>query len=191
MSDVLLKDTADATLGVPGNPLVSGTQIRRVSASKTRPANTTTYASGDVINESASAGTVFTFTNAALANGGGGIIRNVLITSSSFPTTKLAAAELFLFHVAPVADNDNAAATLTEAELANCIGVVVTPATPYAGDAQADAAGSCVYQTACNLPFVCTASSRNIYGVLIARNAYVPVSAEVISITLIIECSGN
>lgn len=168
-------------------PPVFGTQVRRVLATKTRPANTTPYASGDVISD----GSVFSFINAALVNGGGGIIRNVMIISSSFPTTKLAAAELFLFHVAPNSDADNSPATISEGELANLIGVSVTPATPYAGDARADSAGSSVYQTAVNLPFLCREDSRDIYGVLIVRNAYVPISGETFTIILTIECSAN
>ena len=45
---------------------------RKVTATFTRPANTTAYAAGDVVNDSVSAPTVITFSGCAAAPGLGG-----------------------------------------------------------------------------------------------------------------------
>lgn len=157
----------------------------KITASKTRPSDTTAYASGDVINESTTAGTVWTFDNCARENGGGGVISRVLVGDSANQSTK-AVLELWLFTATLTADFDNAAFTPTDAEMLTLVGVVQLP-NVFVGDATSGAGGNCVYSSGqIHLPFECAAASETLYGVLVPRNAYTPVSAEVFDITLVI-----
>ena len=164
---------------------VVGGYTTKVSASKTRPSDTTAYAAGDVLNESTSAGTVFTLDNCARYNAGTGVITGALIQDSANQSTK-AQLELWLFSVAPTSDNDNAVFTPTDSELDNLVGVISFPET-YVGDATSGAGGNCVYSAGqVNIPFSCAAADDQLYGVVVVRNAYTPVSAEVFRVSLLI-----
>ncbi len=154
-----------------------------VQAGKTRPADTTAYAAGDVANESTSAGTSISFANCVRANGGSGTILSAFLVSSAGQATK-GSFELWLFNADPGADNDNAVFTPTDAEMLTLVGII--PFTvAYVGDATSGAGGNCIYpSTPLSLPFVCGGSTTTLYGVLVVRNAYTPVSAEVFTATL-------
>jgi hypothetical protein len=152
-----------------------------VSTSFTRPADTTAYAAGDAVTNSTSSPVVMTFANCARYSGGGGVISSVGMLDSASVATK-GSFELWLFTVAPTPDNDNAVFTPTDAELASCVGVYPL-ITNYVGDATAGAGGNAVYESAEKLrPFVCATTS--LFGLLVVRNAYVPVSAEVFTLFL-------
>jgi hypothetical protein len=166
-----------------GHMLVTNGTRTRITASKTRPADTNAYAVQDVINESTSAGTGWTFTSLGRINGNGGVIDRVHLVSSANPTTKLQAA-LYLFNAAPVADNDNAAFTPSDGELANLIGIVQFPLT-FVGDATSGAGGNVVYSSGqIHVPYVCASDGTSLFGVLVALNAYTPVSAEAFTIMI-------
>jgi hypothetical protein len=157
-----------------------------IKTTKTRPSDTTTYANGDVVNESASAGTVWTFSNVGRVKGGSGIITNALLISSANQSTK-PSLELWLFTVAPTSDNDNSNFTPTDAELQYFIGAPIAflDTNSYVGDATSGAGGNIVIPSASvNLAFDCVDTSRDLYGCLIARNAYVPVSGEQFTVIL-------
>jgi hypothetical protein len=154
-----------------------------INASVTRPADTNAYAAGDAVTDSTSAPTVITFTNAAKQNNGGGTIVSAELIDSANQSTK-AVFELWLFDTTVTPDNDNAACTPTDAELATLVGIIPFDVS-YVGDAQSGASGNAVYQAQhLNLPFKAGASSRNLFGLLVVRNAYTPVSAEVFTIRL-------
>ena len=96
--------------------------------------------------------------------------------------------ELWLFDTTFTPDNDNTPFTPTDAEEATLVAVV--PLTlSYVGDATAGAGGNAVYVGTIDrpLPFVTGASSRNLFGALVVRNVYTPVSAEVFTVRLFIE----
>lgn len=156
------------------------------SATFTRPADTTAYTSGDVVNNSTSAPVIMTFPNAG--SGEGAIIQTATLFSSANQATKLAG-ELWLFDTAMTMDNDNAVFTPTDAESLTLIAVIAFPASAWVvGDATSGASGNAL----CNaqqlyIPFRTVLGATpdpNIYGVLVARNAYTPVSAEVFTIRL-------
>lgn len=191
-----VQQTTQAALGANGDyepPLMDGNGSLRVigggyttviSASKTRPSDTNAYAAGDVINESTSAGTVYTFTGCARFTGGSGIISKVMIDDSAYVATTLQA-ELWLFNATYTADNDNAVFTPTDAESQTVVARIPVNIA-YVGDATSGAGGNVGLESGVvNIPFVCNADA-NLYGVLVARNAYVPVSAEVFNIRLFI-----
>jgi hypothetical protein len=157
----------------------------RVSANFTRPNDTTAYTAGDVVANSTSAPVVMTFSNVVAANGKGGLIVNAKLLSSANQTTK-GEFELWLFHTAPAAQNDNAACAFSDAEMANVAAVIQFPSGyAFVGNAGAGAAGNVLYQPdQVNKKFKCGASDTSLYGVLVVRNAYTPVALEVFTVTL-------
>lgn len=152
-------------------------------ASFTRPADTTTYTAGDVISNSTSAPAVLIFNNALRE--GLGAIQNAYLLDSANQTTLLDS-ELWLFTTPPAATNDNAAITFTDAELANLVGIIsFAVAAGKVGLPSSGAAGNAVnFQNGLGIPVRGAGLTDVIYGVLVARNAYVPVSAEIFTITL-------
>lgn len=158
-------------------------QVSQSVATIIRPANTTQYTAGDVIANSATAATVLTF-QSALGDAAGAKIRSAMFTSSAIPGTKLNA-DLFLFHTAPTAyGNDNEAFVLSDADLLNLVAVVSLDGTTAANLKTTDN-NYVVINGGLALPVRNTAlSNLALYGVLVARNAYTPVSAEVLTIKL-------
>lgn len=160
-----------------------GSRVGIVSASYTRPANTTQYASGDTISDSA---TVLTFDlglNDITQNGTTGIIVQAILTDSAYQSTSLDA-ELLLFSVAPTAPTDNAACAITDAELAYLV-ARLRFSTVVAVNPTSGAGGNCFYVSSQeNEIFECASDDDALYGVLIARNAYTPVSGEIFSVKL-------
>ena len=164
-------------MGLVGNKQVI------VSASFNRPGDTNTYANGDVVCDSTSAPTVMTFVNAARVDGGGGIILDAALIDSANVSTK-GIFDLFIFDKSVVTDNDNAAFTPTDTELATCVGVI-TFDTNFIGDLTSGAGGNAIYKSGLlNLPFIIGTAAKDLYGVLVARNAYVPVNAETFTVRL-------
>jgi len=156
---------------------------RVISASFTRPADTNAYAAGDVVCNSTSAPAVMQFLESVRVVGGSGIITKASILDYANQGTKLEC-ELWLFTDDPAAVNDNAAFAPSDAELAYLIGVIPV-VDDYVGLSGSGADGSVVIQSAIvDLPFQAAVASSTIYGVLVARNAYTPISAEVFTVRL-------
>lgn len=146
------------------------------STSFTRPNDTATYASGDVVANSTSVPVVMTFANCARLNAGSGIILSALLIDGSNPTLK-GDFELWLFRTSPAIDNDNALWTPTDAELATLVKVIVFGSAPTLGDATVGAVGNCVYDApGVNQAFVCGAGVKTLFGVLVVRNALVGIA---------------
>lgn len=161
----------------------------RVAASLTRLANTTTYTAGTVVAATGPAN--FTFPNVGRDPGTGGVIRSAVLMSNAWQSTPAFQGSLWLFggNAAPAAIADNAAVSLSDAELANLIGKIdftlaaVNPTAGAGGNAVAIGtvgAGLLVP----TYPFRCGAATSSLFGILTVANAYVPVSAEVFTITL-------
>ena len=154
-----------------------------VNGTFTRPADTTAYAAGDAVTDSTTAPTVVTFTNCARANGLSGIISSAIMIDGAAQATK-GQFELWLFDTTVTPDNDNAVFTPTDAECATLVGVIEFT-TWFVGDATAGAGGNAVsIAKGQNFQFKCGAASRNLFGLLVVRNAYTPVSAEVFTFRL-------
>ena len=156
-------------------------RCRSVYGTFTRPNDTTTYAIGDVISDSTSASTVLTFSNAVPQSGGSSILQQVTMVVGEYQTTKLSA-DLFLFDTAPASYGvDNAAFTPTDAELLRAVAVVTldgtatSPLQIHGGDLTAGATGNCIIEASdLGIPVTALNTDNAIYGVLVARNAYVP-----------------
>lgn len=157
-----------------------------IEASYTRPANTTQYAAGDAVSDSASAPTALTFANAVREEGGAGLLVSATIATNSNETTK-PDLELWLFDTAPTAINDNAAFVCSDADILNVVGVFAF-ATSSWRQATAGTGGTMFAQGAwaANTPapvFKCV-GGNDLYGLLVVRNAYTPISGEVFHIKL-------
>lgn len=167
-------------------------QHTQTFADFTRPADTTGYTAGDVIADSTTAATVMTFPRCAVTQGRSGTIRSAMLMDGAAQATKLSA-DLFLFDTAPASyGNDNEAFVPTDAEMKAAIGVISLDGTAAAsikvGDATSGVGGNCIVQVSGqNIPFQCVPGSSDLFGVLVARNAYTPVSGETFRIKLGIE----
>lgn len=149
-----------------------------VRASFTRPANATQYTAGNVV--STLAGALLQF---QLMAGNGQIMTARLVDGANQATP--GSFELYLFSAAPAVRADNAALALSAAEAATLIGVIPFVDTPYATNGGAGAAGNLTFCELSNLPFsIGPAGGFVIYGLLVVRNAYTPVSAETFAVQL-------
>jgi hypothetical protein len=149
------------------------------SANFTRPADTTAYASGDLVANSTTAGSVvpLTFNECNRGQGIHGHIRRVRLITSNTSTTN-ASFRLHLFYASPtVANGDNGAILFNNA--LKYIGQVDVTVGQTATDG---AAGSATTDMMFN-----TNSGTTLYGLLEARAAYTPTSAEVFTAKLEIE----
>lgn len=145
----------------------------RVSATFTRPSDTTQYAASDVVSNSTSAPAVLTFSGMARGNGGGGRILTARHIKNNTATTS-ASFRLWLYRTAPTPINDNAQFPLLWANRANRLGFVdFTHTTAGSGS---DSSSSMVLFT--GLDYVCDAAARDLYGILITTATYTPASGE-------------
>lgn len=147
-----------------------------LSTDVTRPADTTAYAVDDAISDSTSSPTSggFTWTSAARASGGSGIITDVTVATSADPATKLQG-EVWIFDQATTNINDNSAFAVSDSEIKTCVGVV-----PFTFD---DSGNNGFYHARnLNIGFVCNGSA-NLRFLLRAKNAYTPTSSEVFTVT--------
>ena len=155
--------------------------VEVVAAATTRPGDTTTYAAGEVFDAATGAGLVFT--DVVRKPGDKGTIVGLSVLDSANQTLK-PSLELWLFNAVIGYDNDNAAFTPTDAELATLVAIIPL-VNAYVGDATSGAGGNAVYTPGSTLiPFETATTSRNLYGVIVVRNAYVPVASEILTVNL-------
>lgn len=144
-----------------------------VKGSTTRPADTTAYASGDLVANSTTAGSVVAITLSDATSGGGApaVIKRVNLRKSGTGVTN-ASFRVHLFTAAPtVANGDNGAISMTGA--ANYVGQVdVTVGQTFTDGAHGAVAAD--YAT----------RSGTLYALIEARGAYTPASAEVFTLCL-------
>jgi hypothetical protein len=154
--------------------------ITTANASVTRPANTTAYTAGDVVGTEATHLLRFQVTEPKKERGTPGkITRAKVICDASQATNPTL--ELWLFTRTLAAQADHAAFAVTDAEALTVIGVIQL-ATAFVGYAS----NNHVQQSAAlDVKFEIPANSGIIYGCLVVRNAYTPVSGE--TMTAVIE----
>ena len=147
----------------------------------TRPADTTAYASGDLVANSTSSGSVtpFSFTNAVRFPGGSVRIERCRVQKSGTSTSN-AAFRVHLYNAAPssVTNGDNGAWL---SPISNYIGAFdVTVDRVFTNGAEG--AGL----TLTNTPMTCkvAGSGVTLYALLEARGSYTPANAETFTILL-------
>lgn len=156
------------------------------SSSITRPANTTTYtANTGWCNATSACATVFTFTGACRANGTNILVTGVDVYSSANPTLKLTG-YLWLFNTTPgTVISDDATFNIASADFANLIGGSFSGITISLSSNQASgASNSGTSNTGTTLQTACASGSTTLYGMFEVGDAYVPASAEVLTIKL-------
>ncbi len=154
--------------------------IRTHTASLTRPANTTQYAVGDVITGTTAAALPFNLGTSQ------GRIRSAMLIDGAYQTTK-PDIDLILFDSLITLAADNAAFAPTDAEMATAIGVIsFFGANMRGGDLTAGAGGNGIVPVD-GLDILLSGEGSIIYGVLVARNTYTPVSAETFTVRLGVE----
>lgn len=154
----LVDGTADSSSAIPGSStkgLYVDPRGSTVLKSVTPTISTGIYAAKDAI------GGIMEFTNAARTSAAGGIVESVVIVDKDQERTGI---DLVLFS-ATVAGTvtDNAAFDPTDADLANCVGVIPIASGDYF-DFSDNAVAS---RSGVGLAYVCAATS--LFGVLVAR----------------------
>ena len=154
------------------------------SSSVTRPANTTTYiANTGWCHATSSCLSVLTFANACRANGGEIVISGIDFWSSNNPTVKLAGV-LYIFNATPgTVIADDAAFQIAASDFGNLTGSFNGIAFTL-GNQQASGAANSGMSLAANMAARCAPGSTTLYGMVEVTNAYVPASAEVLSVNL-------
>jgi hypothetical protein len=160
-----------------GNYLFPAGTGKIVRVEKTRPGDTNAYAINDAINESASAGSNWTFAVGRAVGGSGQIVAMLLATDQA---ANVARYELDLYDTNPTAINDNAEATRLYANQGTYLGTITS------GAAAKKTANSTASEAlvGCNVPFKCTAASLNIFGILRTLDAFSPAASQKVQITL-------
>lgn len=169
---------------------VVGAVTKIIEAAYTRPANTTQYAAGDQISDSASSPSPLTFSGVGVQMNmpddfASGVILDAVCIDSANQATK-PDFELYLFDTEPTANNDNAAWSPTDADMLNCIGVIAFAQADWKeGNPTAGAGGNAInHQTNVDLAFECEGDIRDLYGLVVERGTYTPVSGEIFTFRL-------
>lgn len=165
---------ADGTNGIRVTP-----SARKARISVTPTVSTTAYAAGDCV------GSTMTFTSAALASGGAGTITSAVISCAA-ANTVTPDLDLLLFEATLTGTfTDNAAPTLTDA---NLVAALPLPAIKFrtadyiALPSNSECSGRCLDGQPA-IDFVCSGSA-NLIGLLIARAAFTLASTSDIVVTL-------
>ena len=156
------------------------------TATVTRPANTTTYAAGDVVGSSTAADNTLVLTSVNLNGNGFSTIQKAILHSSASVSTK-PDIDLLLFHTTFTTQADNAAFAPSDTEMGYLVGVINFATGGWTiGNATSGAGGNaaCVVKDI-QLPVTTASGSNgNLFGIMVARNAYAPVSGEIFTLRL-------
>lgn len=155
-------------------------QLVVVNASITRPANTTTYAAGDVIG-SATTG-VMTLTSAARVATAAGFISSIVLVDDTNAALNLDA-DIFFYDTAPAAQADNVAFNPSYAEQLRCLGVASIIGTD-GKEGTSNVTYNGIMPSPGKIDFVSV--TANLFAVMVARNAYIPASGEIFALRVYI-----
>ena len=148
--------------------------VYKAEATITRPANTDAYVIKDAIGAA-----ILTFEDVVPYEAWSGLVVGVRMTDSSIVATALDA-ELTLWTVAPTVPADGAVFAPTDAELAYYVGTISLP-----GADRFDHSVNTVYSVdGKSIGFKTAGTSKDLIGVLVARNAYVPTSGEILRLEI-------
>lgn len=154
-----------------------------VRAVITRPANADQYSAGDVATSAADKPLVFS--GAARSDVMTGSIEYARIHSSANQGTK-ADLEMWLFNAEPPDRADNLAFEPSDALLDNLVGIIEFPVNNWkSGHPTSGAGGNAVCEAgSLAIPFRLSRPGTPLYGVLVVRNTYTPVSGETFTVSL-------
>jgi len=156
---------------------------KTIRASLTRPANTTAYAAGDVL--AAADDSHLTFEEAFKVKKLSGSISTARCHSSANVATK-ADLELWLFHTDITEVGDNEAFAPSDAAMLTLIGVIdFATANWRIGTVTSGGGGNAVCEVK-NIGLALRGAGTTMYGVLVHRGSYSPVSGEIFTVDLIV-----
>jgi hypothetical protein len=168
---------------------MSDVPFRLVSDNFTRPNDTTAYASGDLVANSTTAGSVVPLAFSIHRSPSGSVRINRVKVKKSGAVVTNASFRLHLYASSPTVTNgDNGAWASIEAGYLGFIDVVVDKAF-----SDGSAGHGCpVYTNVCQIDVKLAgatdlAAGKKIYGLLEARAAYTPAAQEVLTVSLEIE----
>lgn len=159
----------DATYGLQ----IMATRDQQFLSASSSGLTNTTYTSGDQL------GTAITISNAARASGRGGVITSVVVLDVLGLIGPL---DVFFFDqsITPTSA-DNAAVSITDADMANCIGVVQCVSTFSTAQNKLAQASNIA------LPYVCVGST-NLYALMVTRIANTGFSsATALTLSIVVE----
>jgi len=166
--------------------------LKQSMATLTRPANTTTYTAGDVVSNDAATGVALVFAGVVRGTNGNGSVALATLVDSANQTLK-GDFELWLFNTAPVAVNDNLPLAITDIALGALVTVIKFPvAGALVSNLGVGADGNVTYfgvpaSGAPDAVIFTKKTSRDLFGVVVVRNAYVPIASSTLRFTLSIE----
>ena len=163
--------------------------IRKATATFTRPANITPYATGDEISNSTTAGDAVAMEFAGLTEtspADGKILQAKLYTNAQGFTGDV---KMYLYDSEPTMSGDNSPHVITPSDAANLVGFVIW-STAYASPTGSTASVNFVSP---GLAFVSKnrTAGNPLYGVLVARGAITPASGQTFSVELLCESVIN
>ena len=173
---VKLVELVDGTFAVKSDAQLTGSTVK-VSASQTRPDNTTAYAALDVVGRDPAAN--IEFANVHPTAGGAFVVlgARLRIDVAAIPAG-MSSFRLHLYDAAPTAIADNAVYNLPSGDRAKYLGVIEISGVQDIGDtlfAQADEV---------NFTGKLAAASTTLYGILQTVGAFTPTAQAVKTITL-------
>jgi len=174
--------TGNVTVGATENHLgeIGGRGVA-VSASFTRPANTTAYAANYVVSNSTSATTLLSFSIARVNAGTGYITGARLVADQKSITPRF---RVHLFNASPTVSADGALNKELYADESKVIGVFDLPAMTTPGDTT-NSTVSRAYDYTIRIPFKCASGTTTIYAYLETLDAYTPSSGGGYTLTLL------
>lgn len=153
------------------------------SASFTRPADTTSYAAGDLIANSTTAGSVAPMSFTAARVAAGSFLVNRIRLRKSTTTLTSATFRVYLFNTAPtVANGDNGA--LSIAGSANCIGWADITFAARGDSATTSPFSDGAFGFGDLTSLVALASGQTVWALIESRAAYAPGNGETFAVTL-------
>lgn len=168
---------------------------KTISATFSRPANTTAYSAGKVLADATSGATMLAFSSVGASNGGGFTLKQVILKDSAINSSGSAYPD-FMLHLFSAALgtplNDGANFDLSDSEVLTLIGSVpiygqsdafVTNIT--AGEGSGASGNRVVYVNGLDTLIVCGGSTTSVYAVIECLNAWTPVSGESFQIDLV------
>jgi hypothetical protein len=153
-----------------------------VSASFTRPANTTAYTAGDVVSDNATTTTIISFAAFSRVNAGTGYIVGARLSTNLKSITPRIRVHLFS-DAAPTISGDNLAFREVFADNSKRIGFFDLPSMTTGVDTT-NSDMSRAIDMALRIPFICAAASRIVYAVLETLDAFTPSSGQQFNLTL-------
>lgn len=154
---------------------------KAIDVSFTRPADTNVYAIGDAVNNSTTAPTILTFPNVVPFKGGQGEILQLTMIDSAAQTLK-PDFKLWLFDAAVTMQNDNAAWAISDADMKKYVALFSFEEANFivaAANGFSPGFGNGFFQ--------CAPASQDLFGVVVANNAYIPISAEEFTFRMLVK----